>query len=102
MRAQAYLGHVRDIESCADLSTEARLKLLDSAKRQLLKALSPQEQRIVFAYQLLTHGTPRDTIPGRISTAFDVRRSQAYRDLAAAYELVPFFGTAIADDGNQA
>jgi hypothetical protein len=101
MRAQAYIEHVRDIELCEGMSSEARLRLVDSAKRQLLKALSPQEQRVVFAYQLLKQGQPRDTIPGRITAAFDVRRSQAYRDLAAAYELFPNFGTGIADDSNQ-
>jgi 4'-phosphopantetheinyl transferase EntD len=102
MRAQAYIEHIRQIESCEGISPQARLQLVDSAKRQLFKALSPQEQRTVFAYQLLRQGHPRDTIPGRITAAFDVRRSQAYRDLAAAYELVPKNGTAIADDGNQA
>lgn len=89
MRPQAYVDHIRYIESCPGLTPDARLLLLDAARRQLFKALQPQEQRVVFAYQLLEQGHPRDTIPGRICTAFDVRRSQAYRDLAAAYALFP-------------
>jgi hypothetical protein len=101
MRAQAYIEHVRDIGACEGLTPEARLQLLDSAKRQLYRALSPQDQRIVFAYQLLEQQHPRDTLVGRITAAFGVRRSQAYRDLNAAYELFPFFGTGFADDGNQ-
>lgn len=89
MRPQAYVEHIRCIESCQGLAPEARQVLLDSAKRQLFKALPPQEQRVVFAYQLLEQGHPRDTIPGRICSAFGVQRSQAYRDLAAAYALFP-------------
>lgn len=89
MRPQAYVDHIRCIESCKDLPQEARLMLLDSARRQLFMALQPQEQRVVFAYQLLEQKHPRDTIPGRICTAFGVQRSQAYRDLANAYSLFP-------------
>ena len=69
MRPQAYIEHIRCIESCEGLPPAARLQLLDSAKRQLYRALSPQDQRIVFAYQLLKQRHPRDTIPGRITAA---------------------------------
>lgn len=89
MRPQAYVNHIRFIESCEGLLPEARQLLLDSARRQLYMALQPQEQRVVFAYQLLEQRHPRDTIPGRISAAFGVQKSQAYRDLAAAYALFP-------------
>ena len=88
MRAQAYIDHVRDIEATEGITPEARLRLLDSAKRGLFKALSPQEQRVVFAYQLLEQRHPRDTIPGRITAAFGVRRSQAYSDLSEAFKLL--------------
>jgi hypothetical protein len=66
--------------------------LLDSARQQLFKALPAQEQRVVFAYDLLEKRHPRDLIPARISAAFGVGRSQAYRDLTAAYALFPKFG----------
>jgi hypothetical protein len=89
MRPQAYVEHIRCIESCEGLAHEARLLLLDSAKRQLYKALQPHEQRVVFAYHLLEQRHPRDIIPARISAAFGVQKSQAYRDLAAAYALFP-------------
>lgn len=89
MRPLAYVDHIRCIESCQGLAPEVRQVLLDSARRQLFQALQPQEQRVVFAYQLLEQGHPRDTIPGRICTAFGVQRSQAYRDLTAAYALFP-------------
>ena len=88
MRAQAYIEHVHDIESCEGVAPAARLQLLDSAKRKLYRALSPQDQRIVFAYQLLEQQHPRDTIPGRITAAFGVRRSQAYSDLSEAFKLL--------------
>jgi hypothetical protein len=87
MRAQAYLDHIRCIESCEGISPQARLQLVDSAKRQLFEALAPQEQRVLFAYQLLKQGHPRDSIPGRITATFDVRRSQAYSDLNEAFRL---------------
>lgn len=92
MRPQAYVEHIRCLETCPGLTPEARLILLDAARRQLYMALAPQEQRIVFAYQLLEQRHPRDTIPARISAAFGVRKSQAYRDLTAAYALFPKFG----------
>jgi len=97
MRARAYLEHIRCIEACSDLKQDARQALLDSAKRQLYQALRPQEQRAIFAVDLLRQHYPRDLIPARIMTAFGVQKSQAYRDLEAGYSLFPRHGNEPAD-----
>jgi predicted DNA-binding transcriptional regulator YafY len=89
MRPQAYLEHIRNIEAEPGLTPEARQRLLDSAKRQLLMALPKATQRIVFAEQLLRQGHPRELIASRLCARYGVHVSQAYRDLNAALDIPP-------------
>lgn len=65
--------------------------------RQLIEAvgarhgllLPVQAQRIEFAHQLLRAGRARAEIRDRLMCRYQVGESQAYRDIAAALQIVP-------------
>lgn len=84
-------GYLALLEKLADL--DAPSDAMDAFRKIVLDQLAAeqpeQRQRIDFARGLLTAGEARPIVRDRLCRRFDIKKSQAYRDIDAALKIVP-------------
>ena len=91
MRAEVLrdlLAKLNDCTADPDAIAEFR-RMIEAVGSAHGFSVSGSADRIRFARQQLDAGSPRTEIRDRLMIRFDVKESQAYRDIAAALKIVP-------------
>jgi hypothetical protein len=91
MRAEVLKDLLVKLDECdaaPDAVAEFR-RLIEIVGARHGVSVTGRTDRIEFARQLLDTGAPRAEVRDRLMARFDIKESQAYRDIHGALQIVP-------------